>query len=234
MSATARIIEVFPSLQGEGTHVGAPHLFVRFWNCNMACRYCDTDFKGPYTEYTREALLAEVESLLRGSGPFQAISLTGGEPLLWAPFLRGWLPQLKGLGQKTYLETNGTLIEPLKHLLDWIDIVAMDVKPPSATGDREVWKENEQFMRISREAGKELFVKVVVTAATSDEEVRRSVELVRSVGPEIPLVLQPVTPWGEVKEAPAPEQITRWKAWASERLADVRVVPQMHRVWGVR
>lgn len=234
MEKTARIIEVFPSLQGEGVHVGKPHLFIRFWNCNMSCSYCDTDYKGPYREYTSEALLAEVEGLIGSAGPFHAVSLTGGEPLLWAPFLKDWLPRLKALGQKTYLETNGTLHAPLKQLMEWIDIIAMDVKPPTATGDREVWRENEEFLKVSREAGKEIFVKVIVTSNTSDDEVRRSVELVRSVGADIPLILQPVTPWGEAKEGPAPEQITRWKAWATERLADVRVLPQMHKIWGVR
>ena len=234
MSSTARVIEVFSSLQGEGIHAGQRHLFIRFWNCNMACRYCDTDYKGPYREVTGESLLGEAEEFIRRDGPFHAVSLTGGEPLLWAPFLRGWLPGLKTLGQRTYLETNGTLPLPLQQLMEWIDIVAMDVKPPSATGDRPVWRENEEFLRVSREAGKEVFVKVIVTAGTSDEEVRRSVELVQSVGAEIPLVLQPVTPWGEARDPPAPEQIARWKAWASERLHDVRVLPQMHRVWGVR
>ena len=234
MQTVARIIEVFPSLQGEGVYVGQPHLFVRFWNCNMACRYCDTDYKGPYQEYTQRQLSAEVESLLHASGPFHAVSLTGGEPLLWAPFLKEWLPQLKALGQKTYLETNGTLHKPLERLLGWIDIIAMDIKPPSATGDRGVWRENEEFLKVARASGKELFVKLVVTAATADEEVRRGVELVRSAGTEIPLVLQPATPFGEMKEGPAPEQITRWRAYASERLEDVRVVPQMHKIWGVR
>lgn len=234
MSDTARVIEVFPSIQGEGIHAGRRHLFVRFWNCNLACRYCDTDYKGSYREVTREVLLGEVEGFVRRDGPFHAVSLTGGEPLLWAPFLEGWLPRLRSLGQRAYLETNGTLPAALQRLTDWIDIVAMDVKPPSSTGDRAVWPENERFLRISREAGKEVFVKVIVTADTSDEEVRRSVEMVRSAGTEIPLVIQPVTPWGEVRDPPAPEQIARWKAWASERLADVRVLPQMHRVWGVR
>lgn len=234
MERTARIIEVFPSLQGEGVYVGQPHLFVRFWNCNMACRYCDTDYKGPYQEYTQAQLLAEVEGLLHSAGPFHAVSLTGGEPLLWAPFLEQWLPQLKALGQRTYLETNGTLHEALKRLLGWIDIVAMDIKPPSATGDRAVWRDNEAFLKTADEAGKDLFVKLIVTAGTADEEVRRSVELVRSAAPEVPLVLQPATPFGEMKEAPAPEQLTRWRAYASERLSDVRVVPQMHKVWGVR
>ena len=234
VNGSARIIEIFPSIQGEGVHVGRRHLFVRFWNCNLACRYCDTDYRGPYREYSREALQSEVESHLRGDGPFHAVSLTGGEPLLWSSFLRGWLPRLKALGQKTYLETNGTLDAPLKEVLDWIDIIAMDLKPPSATADRPVWEEHAAFLRTARASGRELFVKIVVTADSSEEELCRAYRLVAEAGREIPVVLQPVTPWGPVKQSPSEEQVVRWTRAGCEFLSDVRVLPQVHRMLGVR
>lgn len=234
MSNTARVIEVFPSIQGEGIHAGRRHLFVRFWNCNMACHYCDTDYRGPYREVTQEALLGEVETLLHQQGPFHAVSLTGGEPLLWASFLKSWLPKLKSLGARTYLETNGTLEPAFKEISDWIDIVAMDLKPPSATADRSVWTEHEVFLRSAKATGRELFVKVVVTADTQEEELRQSFGLVARVDPRIPVVLQPVTPWGPVRQAPSEEQITRWTRAGEETLSDVRVLPQMHRILGVK
>lgn len=230
----ARVIEIFPSIQGEGIHVGQPHLFVRFWNCNMACHYCDTDYKGPYREYTREALSAEVFPLIKGRGPFHAVSLTGGEPLLWSRFLREWLPQLKGMGQTTYLETNGTLPDALSEVLPWIDIIAMDVKPPTATADRPFWREHDQFLRLCLNAGAQVFVKVVVTPQTADEEIQKACDLVASVSREIPVVLQPVTPWGAVKESPRGEQLSAWSRRAAGRLADVRILPQVHRLLGVR
>lgn len=230
---TARIIEIFSSIQGEGIYVGLPHLFIRFWSCNLACHYCDTDYRGPCEEYTLERLTAQVRRHLETAGPFHAVSLTGGEPLLWAGFLRGWLPGLKAMGQTVYLETNGTLPSALEEVLPWTDIVAMDVKPPSATADREVWDEHERFLRICAGARKEVFVKVVVTARTLDEEIRRGVDLVAAVGPEVPFVLQPVSPWGPVREGPSPEQISRWSRLAGSALKDVRVVPQLHRLLGV-
>jgi len=234
MSKTARVIEVFPSIQGEGIHAGRRHLFVRFWNCNLACHYCDTDYKGPYREVTPEALLSEVETLVRQSGPFHAVSLTGGEPLLWAPFLKGWLPSLKSLGQRVYLETNGTLETSFKEVSGWVDIVAMDLKPPSATADRSVWTEHDAFLRSAHGAGRELFVKIVVTADTREEELRKSFDLVSQVDRKIPVVLQPVTPWGPVRQPPSEEQIARWTRAGEETLSDVRVLPQIHRMLGVR
>ena len=233
MVSKARIIEVFPSIQGEGIYVGQPHLFVRFWNCNMACRYCDTDYKGPYREYGLEELTSEVQSRIQTDGPFHAVSLTGGEPLLWSGFLKNWLPELKRMGQTTYLETNGTLPDALAEVLPWIDIVAMDLKPPSATADRPFWKEHERFLRLSHDAGRDLFVKVVVTADVQESEVRQAVDLVASVDPAIPVVLQPVTPWGTVREGPSWSQLSAWSRETGEKLADVRVLPQVHRILGV-
>ena len=47
-----KIKEIFYSLQGEGGMTGRPAVFVRFSGCNLACPFCDTDFKGgdDYTE----------------------------------------------------------------------------------------------------------------------------------------------------------------------------------------
>lgn len=233
--STARVIEVFPSIQGEGIYVGQPHLFVRFWDCNLSCHYCDTDYRGPYREYPLEALLAEVRSHLEKGGPFQAVSLTGGEPLLWWKFLKEFLPPIKQLGQRNYLETNGTLPFALTEVLPWIDVIAMDLKPPTATADRSYWSDHEAFLRIAHcaESRPELFVKIVVTRETDEEELTQGFELVSRIDPKIPMVLQPVTPWGPVRDAPMTDQLDRWRRIASRHLADVRVIPQVHRMLGM-
>lgn len=207
----------------------------------MACRYCDTDFKGPYREFDREQLSAEVRTRIERDGPFHAVSLTGGEPLLWSRFLQQWLPELKTMKQTTYLETNGTLPDALAQVLPWIDIIAMDLKPVSATGDRPFWNEHRRFLQIAQEGARhldawhrpEVFVKVVVTADTAESELQQVVDLVASIDSEIPLVLQPVTPWGAVKESPAWDALAVWRRQASEKLAGVRVLPQVHRLLGV-
>ena len=229
----ARVIEVFSSIQGEGVYVGLPHLFVRFWNCNLACHYCDTDYRGPYREYTAKELSDEVRSHFQKDIPFHAVSLTGGEPLLWWQFLKGWLPNLKAWGQRTYLETNGTLPDALCKVLPWIDIIAMDIKPPTATADRSVWAEHEIFLRMGVQAQRDLFVKIVVTSQTEESELEKAFDLVAQVDPQIPVVLQPVTPWGSVREGPSQEQLSQWQDQAAQRLKDVRVIPQIHRILGV-
>lgn len=234
MQPTARVIELFTSIQGEGLYVGLPHLFVRFWDCNLSCHYCDTDVRGAYQEYSRQQLLEAVRNIILTEGSHHAVSLTGGEPLLWWKFLKEWLPDLKGLGQRTYLETNGALPQLLSEILPWIDIIAMDIKPPSATADRPLWREHETFLQLATKADREIFVKIVVTKETREEELCQAYDLMAKVDTSIPLVLQPVTPWGPVQDRPSQEQLERWRRKASCALANVRVIPQMHRLLGVR
>lgn len=249
LTQTARIIEVFSSIQGEGLYVGQPHLFVRFWDCNMACHWCDTDYRGPYTEMTLAELEGRVSHLLAAQGPHEHVSLTGGEPLLWWQFLISFLPWLKSLGQRVYLETNGTCPKALAEVLPWVDVIAMDLKLPSSTADRPMWAEHEAFLAVARQAPRppELFIKIIVTAQTTDSDMDHAIALMAETDRRIPLVLQPVTirdgsPQPSAEQPvtrepsliPTPEQLTRWLQQARRQLEDVRIIPQIHPILGVR
>ncbi|MBP9865731.1 MAG: 7-carboxy-7-deazaguanine synthase QueE, partial [Candidatus Omnitrophica bacterium] len=107
-AAEARIAEIFSSLQGEGTHLGERHLFIRFEECHIHCTYCDELDKGG-RRMTQSEVLAEVDRLEAAEGPHGYISLTGGEPLLYQEFIRPLAQALKSKGFRIYLETNGIL-----------------------------------------------------------------------------------------------------------------------------
>jgi len=226
---TAAILDVFASRQGEGLCVGDPQVFVRFGGCNLACDYCDTPESIPLkagTSWRLDALLERVEAL--DPDGRRAVSLTGGEPLLQADFLASCIPALKRRGRLIYLETNGTLPRALERVIDGCDCVAMDFKLESATG-HHLWEAHQWFLKVG--AGK-TFVKIVLTAATTEEELRRGVELISSVHPQAPLILQPATPWAGVKPVSL-ERLHCWWRLASRRLKDVRILPQVHRLWGI-
>ncbi|OGW81338.1 MAG: hypothetical protein A3C47_06700 [Omnitrophica bacterium RIFCSPHIGHO2_02_FULL_51_18] len=232
---STEISEIFSSLQGEGPYLGVKQIFVRFGRCNMHCGYCDELERmkeGAFTVYPLEKLLGEVDGLELERGPHQAVSLTGGEPLFYTKFLKNFLPKLKEKGFTTYLETNGTLPKELAQVIKWCDIIAMDMKPASSTGDRPFEKEHEAFLKTAIQ--KDVFVKVVVTPETKVDQMQRIVQIVKNINPKIPFIFQPLSdPLGiSVQSLKLIEQ--EFFSLAKEFLHDVRVIPQMHKIWGVR
>ena len=230
MGLEAPVLDIFASRQGEGICVGDPQIFIRFGGCNVVCDYCDTPDSIPAKSGQPRSIddvLKQVEALNQGKDAL-AISLTGGEPLLQISFLEQLVPALRKKGHRIYLETNGTLPQALERVVEGCDWIAMDLKPESAIG-RDMWEAQRWFLET---AGKKVFVKMVLTDQTQDAEVRRAVSLIAGARRDIPLVLQPATPWGMAKSIPL-ARLVSWWALATEQLSDVRILPQIHPLWEI-
>ena len=154
----------------------------------------------------------------------QAVSFTGGEPLLHWQFVRDVAEAVKNFGVKIFLETNGTLPDEFEKISDAIDIVSMDIKLPSV--GKNFFALHEKFLRAAQ--AKDLCVKIVVTGETTAEEFFSAVELIAGVDPKIFLILQPVTPIKNVKTVSA-EKILSFQAAALRKIKNVRVIPQTHK-----
>jgi len=228
---TARTMEVFSSIQGEGIYAGQPQVFVRFYGCNMNCAYCDTPSEGIAQETTVKSVMDAVSDSNRDKS-IRTVSLTGGEPLLYSNYLKILIPNLRRQGYKIYLDTNGTLPNELKEIIDLVDIVAMDVKLPSSTCDKSFWAEHKEFLMIAKP--KDLFVKAVITSRTYEGDFLKAVELVESVDCDIPFVLQPASRFRDFKDVPEIATLIKWQKAANSRLRDVRIIPQVHKIWGLR
>mgnify|MGYP000871474438 CR=1 FL=1 len=246
----ARAVEIFSSFQGEGPHVGRRHIFVRFAGCNLRCLYCDTpdsltsppearveERPGTRTFETLDNPLSldeVVEAIRRlAREPHDAVSLTGGEPLLQADFIGRIAPHIREMGLGVYLETNGTLPEGLAEVISGMDTIAMDIKLPRTLHDGRDWfGEHARFLRIAI-AAPELFCKLVLPASPDIEQVRRASRMVAEVSRKIPFIIQPVTPFGAVNAGPAPEDIRRAYETVREHVDGVRVIPQMHKAMGL-
>jgi len=112
---TMRVAEFFHSLQGEGTLVGVPSVFVRLAGCPMRCRWCDTAYAWDYS--AGEELAAEAIAQRVGQWRCRHVVLTGGEPLVGEdlaarPGLVDLTGRLKALGLHVTIETVGTLFVP--------------------------------------------------------------------------------------------------------------------------
>ena len=237
------LIEIFSSIQGEGKYVGCRQVFVRFEGCNLDCRYCDTEntpgshavcqsethagsreFIELPNPLTVDTVAAKINAMLQ-EVPHQAISFTGGEPLLHADFIKALAGQVQA---KFFLETNGTLDQQLADCIDVCDIISMDIKLPSIVSQPQ-WEAHRRFLAIARQ--KDLYIKLVVAAETTMAEFRQAVNLVAETAPETLFIIQPVTPFGGCQAA-SPEQILQCQNYALSKLADVRVIPQTHKMIG--
>jgi organic radical activating enzyme len=254
---SANLVEIFSSVQGEGPHVGARTLFIRFGECDLRCRWCDSpgtwrparrcriaeDPLGSSHEWLdnpvdTETVVSACERLDLPSHDF--VSLTGGEPLLQPSAVLACARALRRPGVRILLETHGLCWRALPDVVDAVDVVSMDwklrsdVRRASDPKQGEVPgfdADHERFLRVARRAPG-LVVKLVVTPASEDAEIDEATGRVARHAPDALLVLQPVTPCGAVRERPSAERMLALAARAREQLGDVRVIPQTHPIYG--
>jgi organic radical activating enzyme len=256
-AAGADLIEVFSSVQGEGPHVGETTLFVRFGGCDLRCRWCDSPHTWqPKPEcriearrgsgvFTTRANPVPIGEIARAAQALEApahrfASLTGGEPLLQPDAVVAVARALRALGPAIYLETHGVAAEALERVVADVDVVAMDWKLASdvrrAADPRrgpvaDFHAAHAAFLRVARRAP-EVVVKVVVTGASLDAELEAMADAIAAIDPGTPLVVQPVTPFGPVREGAGAERLLAIVAGLSRRLAHVRLIPQTHKAYG--
>lgn len=221
MTDRTKIKEIFTSIQGEGPFVGIKQLFIRFCGCNLDCDYCDTDYeKDDSTIYTIETLVEEVKK----HPECHSVSLTGGEPLLHAGFLKEFLPQCP---LPVYLETNATLSGEFGEIIDFVDYVAADIKLPSCTKEGAFWKEHDAFF--AKASHKELFAKIVFDKNITEDEILNAVKL--GAKHNIELILQPKNSAENVIDMEFAQSIfDRFL----EKYKKVRLIPQVQKILNVR
>lgn len=239
--------EIFSSIQGEGPYVGERHLFVRFCACHRKCVYCDTNTElsdyciverrpgsGEFEQVKNAMSVEQVYNLIQevdAKTRNNQISITGGAPLMQHRFLLKLLPMLKNDGHQIYLETAGDLPSQLKSIIEFIDVIAMDVKLESVTEEPATYPAHWQFLKICRDYEVETFVKLVLSANTHEGELIEAAKGIRKAGGEDTLVIiQPMTKASKTDAVPTPDQLFRWQDKVSSVLPNVRVIPQTHKM----
>ncbi|WP_237754360.1 7-carboxy-7-deazaguanine synthase QueE [Geobacter sp. OR-1] len=245
--SSANLVELFSSIQGEGILVGNRQIFLRFPGCNLKCNYCDTEHNAlktceiettpglrDFRKVQNPVSLATVIDLLtawKNQWPFlhHSLSITGGEPLLHSELLVEWLPNLRALFP-IYLETNGLFFEQLISIIDYVDIISMDIKLQSTSGHSGLRRNHSEFLKVA--VTKQCYVKVVVGIETGNDEVGEAAQLIAAIKQDIPLIIQPVTK--QLSNRKIGAHLLQLQQAATAFLKDVRVIPQTHAIINVQ
>lgn len=252
-SVRAPVHEIFTSIQGEALFAGLQQIFVRFRGCDLGCPWCDTpaahaaDAQADCWAQSRpgvrgwtipnpvsvDDVVGAVKRILKANEPgaVHSIALTGGEPLLYAEFVAALCAALRDLELPIMLETNGHRPAELRRVLRVVDWVAADYKLDSAMGRPLDGEARREFLRLAQH--KRAFVKLVLTDAATEEELREVFAEIAEVDRAVPVFLQPVTPAGGARP-PRGTDLMHYRALAiAAGLRDVRVMPQIHRLLGL-
>ncbi|WP_438938575.1 7-carboxy-7-deazaguanine synthase QueE [Alicyclobacillus suci] len=115
---TLPMVEIFQTVEGEGTRAGFPTVFVRVFHCNLRCTWCDTPYSYAPAKPEFEATIADIAQSAAAYG-WENVCLTGGEPLIHrhkSQFLIEALAAVEHI-RDIHIETNGAIdVRPFAEL----------------------------------------------------------------------------------------------------------------------
>jgi len=118
------VVEIFHSIQGEGSWTGTNAFFIRLAGCDVGCPWCDTKHSwNPKRHPHRE--ISELVAAAQAANP-QIVVITGGEPLMYD--LTVLTQQLQAKGLQVHLETSGA--HPFSGTFGWVTCSPKRFKPP--------------------------------------------------------------------------------------------------------
>jgi 7-carboxy-7-deazaguanine synthase len=205
-----KVNEIFYSIQGEGTLVGVPSVFLRTSGCNLRCTYCDSTYA--YTKETQMSIQEIIDEIKNFS--CTSVCITGGEPLLQ----KETTPLIECLLRKKYtvcLETNGSInIKKLagkKSLL-----ISLDIKCPSSGSHTQMNMKN--IMYLSKKDQLKFVIK-------TKEDYNYAKKILEKYNPACTVFFQPV--WGA-----NPKKLA---SWILNDALSVRLSLQLHKIiWGTK
>lgn len=104
------MVEIFETVEGEGLKAGFLTTFVRLYNCNLRCVWCDTKYS--YAPHPPE-FYATIEEIVEKTAQYgnPNVCLTGGEPLMHGAKSLALMQALAEAEviQDIHIETNGAI-----------------------------------------------------------------------------------------------------------------------------
>lgn len=238
-SARVKLSEIFTSIEGEGILFGTKTMFVRLAGCPLKCHWCDTPYALPLDSGS-DYSIDEVKKIISDSlhPNTYKVNFTGGEPLVQHEAVIELARFVRQKGIKTYLESacydSGRFAKVLPH----IDLVKVEFKlKDSKVVDEKHYggllQSELDCLKLAIASGKTTYIKVVVTNSSSLKEFKELVlEVFRAARPaEIAgFIIQPSYKIDE----PTLDVLFGFYDAVYPIYDQIRVVPQLHKIIGVR
>ncbi|WAH38707.1 7-carboxy-7-deazaguanine synthase QueE [Alicyclobacillus dauci] len=127
---TLPMVEIFETVEGEGTQAGFPTVFVRVFHCNLRCTWCDTPYSYAPYKPEFEATIQEIRNRVEQFG-WQNVCLTGGEPLIHRHKSQLLIEEIARIDhvRDIHIETNGAIdVRPFAELRSEQQLLADKVR----------------------------------------------------------------------------------------------------------
>ena len=203
-----KINEIFYSIQGEGSTMGSPTIFIRTTGCNLRCTYCDTTYAYEQgKEMSIEQILEQIELYT-----CDQICITGGEPLLQKE-INDLIDELVQLKKTIILETNGS--QSIQECINYDSmIISMDLKTPSSQMNEHMHLKNFTSLRSQDQ------LKCIIN---DKKDYQYAKSIIKKYQPNCRIFFQPV--WGT--------DTSKLASWLLEDQLSVRLGIQLHKIiWG--
>ena len=210
-----RVVEIFSSIEGEGSLIGYPMTFIRLEGCNLRCVWCDTT----YSYDNKSFKILSLEEIITIVKEFKNIKvcITGGEPLITSN-VHILIERLLEEEYSIVIETNGTFFsKDLEKLYSsYLDKIHTVVSPkPEAN-----YFINKNLIPFLSE------IKFVIDSTIELTDILRY----RRLYEEKPLILQP--------ESNKPDMVKKALDFQKDLLInfniEARLIPQCHKLLNLR
>ena len=173
-----KILGRISSIESMGLLDGPGIRFVAFLQgCKLRCKYCHNpetwDVNGRSQITSPEELIKKISRFRNYFGTDGGVTFSGGEPLLQPEFLLECLKLCKKENIHTCIDTAGVGFGEYDEILDYTDLVILDIKAVDEGEYREHTGQDikyfNQFLSVAQRKNKKLWLRQVIVPNMNDD-----------------------------------------------------------------
>lgn len=173
-----KILGRISSIESMGLLDGPGIRFVTFLQgCKLRCKYCHNpetwDVNGRSQITSPEELIKKISRFRNYFGTDGGVTFSGGEPLLQPEFLIECLKLCKKENIHTCIDTAGVGFGEYDEILDYTDLVILDIKAVDEGEYRELTGQDikyfNQFLSVTQRKNKKLWLRQVIVPNMNDD-----------------------------------------------------------------